>query len=276
MICSKSVPPALPDMVLVKSDNYTGPHLTGHPGVVPIVPVQRAWTHGARTRCTRRQLPLALAWGVSVHKAQGVTTRRAVVHLGAKEFTPGLTFVAVSRVKAWRWTTPSQPSAVSRRSAHERCKIGWGRSAASPNSLLRRLPHMPSAASTASSPLGQRQHVAVSSQLVRKTRVTESATRCGTPLQKHGRDAGWSALSPPGLDECWSDRVCACALALGRAGATGDRDEPGGSTGRHGGGGSGCAACRRRRQVSGVCVCVCVCVCVLGASGWPLPARAAD
>jgi hypothetical protein len=45
-------------------------------------------------------MPLALAWGATVHKAQGVTARRAVAHLGAMESTPDLAFAARSRVKA--------------------------------------------------------------------------------------------------------------------------------------------------------------------------------
>jgi ATP-dependent exoDNAse (exonuclease V) alpha subunit len=35
-----------------------------------------------------------------VHKSQGLTLQKAVVDLGDKEFTAGLSFVAVSRVRA--------------------------------------------------------------------------------------------------------------------------------------------------------------------------------
>jgi len=35
-----------------------------------------------------------------VHKSQGLTLRKAIIDLGDKEFTAGLSFVAVSRVRA--------------------------------------------------------------------------------------------------------------------------------------------------------------------------------
>jgi ATP-dependent DNA helicase PIF1 len=50
--------------------------------------------------CTRRQFPLRLAYGITVHKSQGLTLSRAVINLAAKEHALGLSYVAVSRVKA--------------------------------------------------------------------------------------------------------------------------------------------------------------------------------
>jgi ATP-dependent exoDNAse (exonuclease V) alpha subunit len=40
-----------------------------------------------------------LAWAITIHKSQGLTLPEAVIELGPKEFTAGLSFVAISRVK---------------------------------------------------------------------------------------------------------------------------------------------------------------------------------
>ncbi|KAG5972380.1 hypothetical protein E4U58_006660 [Claviceps cyperi] len=48
---------------------------------------------------TRTQFPLTVAYAITVHKSQGTTLDRAVVDVSAKDFSPGLSYVAVSRVK---------------------------------------------------------------------------------------------------------------------------------------------------------------------------------
>ena len=49
--------------------------------------------------CTRKQFPLSLAYTVTIHKSQGLTLPLAVIDIGSKEFSSGLTYVALSRVK---------------------------------------------------------------------------------------------------------------------------------------------------------------------------------
>ena len=89
-------PPDLPTAVTVRFDCYSGPTLTD--GTVPITPIRRTWS-ASGAQCSRLQLPLKLAWAVTIHKAQGLTLDKVVVDVGKKEFSSGLTFVACSRVR---------------------------------------------------------------------------------------------------------------------------------------------------------------------------------
>ena len=88
-------PPNLPIAVTVKFDAYRGPTLSD--GTVPISPLRRSWFTPAGS-CSRLQLPLKLAWAVTIHKAQGLTLGKVVIDIDKKEFSAGLTFVACSRV----------------------------------------------------------------------------------------------------------------------------------------------------------------------------------
>ena len=97
-ICYKSgqAPPNLPVSVMVQFDCYRGPTL--HDGTVPIAPIRHTWS-ALSAQCSRLQLPLKLAWAVTIHKAQGLTLDKVVIDVGKKEFACGLTFVACSRVR---------------------------------------------------------------------------------------------------------------------------------------------------------------------------------
>ena len=92
-ICYKTSqpPPHLPVSVMVRFDSYSGPTLPD--GTVPICPIRRTWS-ASGAQCSRQQLPLKLAWAVTIHKAQGMTLDKVVVNVGKKEFSCGLMFVA--------------------------------------------------------------------------------------------------------------------------------------------------------------------------------------
>ena len=82
-------PPNLPIAVTVKFDSYSGPTLPD--GTVPITPLRRTWFSTTKP-CSRLQIPLKLAWAVTIHKSQGLTLDKAVIDTG-------LIFVACSRVR---------------------------------------------------------------------------------------------------------------------------------------------------------------------------------
>ena len=89
-------PPDLPIAVMVRFDSYSGPTL--HDGTVPITPLRRTWSSSG-VQCSRLQLPLKLAWAVTIHKSQGLTLDKVVIDVGKREFSTGLIFVACSRVR---------------------------------------------------------------------------------------------------------------------------------------------------------------------------------
>ena len=44
--------------------------------------------------------PVTPAYAITIHKSQGLSLDRAVLDLSEKDFTPGLTYVAISRVRS--------------------------------------------------------------------------------------------------------------------------------------------------------------------------------
>lgn len=86
-----SKPPALPTYVTVTFNNSTGPPWDEtDPKNIPIQPV---------TRGNHRQIPLAMAWAITIHKSQGLTLNKATINIGTTK-RQGLTFTAISRVKS--------------------------------------------------------------------------------------------------------------------------------------------------------------------------------
>ena len=93
----------LPTIIMVAMPGYKGPtfwHKEDGTPVVPIVPFTARWQSKSGKQCLRTQFPLRVAYAVTIHKSQGMTLNKAVVELGEYDFTRGLTFVAISRVRA--------------------------------------------------------------------------------------------------------------------------------------------------------------------------------
>ena len=92
-------PPDLPVAVIVKFDNYIGPSISQEiPSLVAIAPVTVSAKNGNSFH-ERQQLPLKLAWALTIHKSQGLTLPKAWVNIGKSEQTLGITYVGLSRVK---------------------------------------------------------------------------------------------------------------------------------------------------------------------------------
>jgi hypothetical protein len=67
--------------------------------MVLIVPIKRSW-EGKNGLCSRIQVPICLAWAITVHKSQGLTLKKARIDLRSKEFTAGLLFITLSQVRS--------------------------------------------------------------------------------------------------------------------------------------------------------------------------------
>lgn len=81
----------MPKYVVVLFKHYTGPSWDPHNAKHVLIP--------PITRGNRIEIPLAMAWGITIHKSQGLTLYLATVDIDKIE-KQGLTFIALSRVKA--------------------------------------------------------------------------------------------------------------------------------------------------------------------------------
>ena len=88
-------------VIFVAINNYSGPASLVVNGVhvVPIVPAEIQWELKHEV-CQRKQFPLMPAFAITIHKSQGLTLARVVLNFENKDFTSGLSYVALSRVQA--------------------------------------------------------------------------------------------------------------------------------------------------------------------------------
>jgi ATP-dependent DNA helicase PIF1 len=94
-------PPALPTAVFIEFKKYNGPTIKSREGkeVVLIAPIKRSWEDKNGNSCSRTQIPICLAWAITVHKSQGLTLEKAYIDIRAKEFAADLTFITLSWVQ---------------------------------------------------------------------------------------------------------------------------------------------------------------------------------
>ena len=106
--------PALFTAVFVKFEKYNKLTIRDSEGneVVLIVPIRCSWEDKNRTTCFRFQIPLCLAWAITVHKSQELILQNAEIDIGKTEYAAGLSFVAIS----WLCALTFKPFTL------ERCK----------------------------------------------------------------------------------------------------------------------------------------------------------
>jgi ATP-dependent exoDNAse (exonuclease V) alpha subunit len=95
----------LPTVIWVEFPEYNGPTNPRfgqeyiQPHWVPLTPSTARWENRGDQQLSRTQYPLITAWAITIHKSQGLTLDEAVIELGPADFSPGLVFVALSRIK---------------------------------------------------------------------------------------------------------------------------------------------------------------------------------
>jgi ATP-dependent DNA helicase PIF1 len=110
---------SMPSLLLVRFNEYSGPDFPLYGSrIIPIFPVTRQFDYKGVT-CTRKQFPLRLAYAITVHKSQGLTLSRVVLNIDQKEHCIGLSYVAISRVKALDGLMFECPFDFSRFTSHD-------------------------------------------------------------------------------------------------------------------------------------------------------------
>ncbi len=73
--------------------------LLGSGKIITVEPYSWALTEDGKKRAEAAQLPLRLAWAITIHKSQGMSLDAAEIDL-SRSFTPGMGYVALSRVRS--------------------------------------------------------------------------------------------------------------------------------------------------------------------------------
>src|SRR5882762_6124561 len=72
-------------LVFVEFDCYSGPETPAWEGIspswVPIVPAVARWETNTGKALTHTQLSLMMAWGITIHKSQGLTLEKWLLSL---------------------------------------------------------------------------------------------------------------------------------------------------------------------------------------------------
>jgi ATP-dependent DNA helicase PIF1 len=85
---------------IVREFDELGMPVVDFGGSVPIPMGRHVWRSEANPRVGVSQVPLILAWALTIHKSQGATLESAEIDAGPNIFECGQTYVALSRVKS--------------------------------------------------------------------------------------------------------------------------------------------------------------------------------
>ena len=98
LLCYQSGgPPSLPLAVMVHFDLFKANTFRWISTYSSHACIRRTWLNSGQT-CSRMRLPLKVAWAITIHISQGLILNKAIIDIGKKEFSIGLTFVACSRL----------------------------------------------------------------------------------------------------------------------------------------------------------------------------------
>ena len=88
----------LPDVIVIDVPEYCGPPFFTGEGREKYVPLPPSKVMSEDKRFSRTGFSIRLAYALTIHKSQGQSMTKSVVDLGDAERTPGLSYVAISRI----------------------------------------------------------------------------------------------------------------------------------------------------------------------------------